>query len=454
MYPPQSMSDWPELGTPVELIVKTWSGEGSYTGITLPSPESNLVTIKLNNGYNISFPKSYVKSFKILSNATDKVELDEDKQIQDESLPLVYLIHTGGTIASKVDYKTGAVSATFEPNSLLNSIPEIKEIARIKVIKLGNMWSDDLRPRHWNKMLEASEKAFSDGAKGVVITHGTDTLHLSAAAMAYGWSGGGQRPPGRIVLTGSQRSPDRGSSDAAENIIASVMWAANGPPVSGHRDTSVVILHAESSDGKCAVLPGCASRKYHSSRRDSFKSINQDPLAYITIDNKEIMIKMSDFEPFEARFETPTPSLFDESIKIAEFISGPHLQPSLVESAVKLNFDALLFHGTGLGHLPIANPEEDSIENTKLKIILEDYCNNGGIAVVVAQAIKGPVNLDVYSKGRQQQKIGIIGHKSLCPPGSALVKLHYLLSQGKGREVVSNGWEENLVGENPSFTLD
>ena len=130
------------------------------------------------------------------------------------------------------------------------------------------------------------------------------------------------------------------------------------------------------------------------------------------------------------------------------------MQPSLVESAVKLNFDALLFHGTGLGHLPIVNPEEDSIENTKLKIILEDYCNNGGIAVVVAQAIKGPVNLDVYSKGRQQQKIGIIGHKSLCPPGSALVKLHYLLSQGKGREVVSNGWEENLVGENPSFTLD
>ena len=188
MYHPQSMSDWPELVISVELIVKTWSGEGSYTGISLPSPESNLVTIKLNNGYNISFPKSYVKSLKILSNVSDKVELDEDKQIQDESLPLVYLIHTGGTIASKVDYKTGAVPATFEPNDLLNSIPEIKEIARIKVLKLGNMWSDDLRPRHWNKMLEASEKAFSDGAKGVVITHGTDTLHLSAAAMAYGWS--------------------------------------------------------------------------------------------------------------------------------------------------------------------------------------------------------------------------------------------------------------------------
>ena len=121
---------------------------------------------------------------------------------------------------------------------------------------------------------------------------------------------------------------------------------------------------------------------------------------------------------------------------------------------MKLNFNALLFHGTGLGHLPIANPEEDSIENTKLKAVLEDYCSNGGIAVVVAQTIQGPVNMDVYSKGRQQQKIGIIGHKSLCPPGSSLVKLHYLLSQGKGREIVLSGWEENLVGENPSFTFD
>ena len=232
------------------------------------------------------------------------------------------------------------------------------------------------------------------------------------------------------------------------------MWAANGPPVSGYRDTSVVILHAKSSDGRCAVLPGCATRKYHSSRRDSFKSINQKPLAHITINKKEILIKMGDFEPFDARFESSTPSLFDENIKIAEFLSGPHLQPSLIQSAIQLNFNALLFHGTGLGHLPISDPEEDSIENTKLRTILEDFCSDGGIAVVVAQTIQGPVNMDVYSKGRQQQKIGIIGHKSLCPPGSALVKLHYLLSQDNRRDTVLNSWGEDLVGENPSFTFD
>lgn len=448
------MTDWPELGTSVQLIVKTWAGDGVYKGIVLPNSGPNLLTIKLQNGYNISFPESYVKSFEILSKSSEMKLVNDDDHIQDKTLPLIYLIHTGGTIASKVDYRTGAVSATFEPNDLLNSIPELKGIARIKVLKLGNMWSDDLRPRHWNKMLKATEKAFSDGAKGIVITHGTDTLHLSAAAMAYGWSGNGERPPGRIVLTGSQRSPDRGSSDAAENIIASVMWAANGPQPSGYRDTSVVILHAKSSDGNCVVLPGCASRKFHSSRRDAFQSINQDPLAYIMVNKKEITIKMSDFEPFEARFESSKPNLFDEQIKIAEFIAGPHLQTSLVQSAIKLNFNALLFHGTGLGHLPISDPEDDSIENIKLRTTLEDYCNQGGIAVVVAQTVHGPVNMDVYSKGRQQQEIGILGHKSYCPPGSALVKLHYLLSTSKDRESVKNKWILDLVGENPSFSLD
>jgi len=272
--------------------------------------------------------------------------------------------------------------------------------------------------------------------------------------MSYGWAGKGGRPPGRIVLTGSQRSPDRGSSDAAENIIASIMWAANGPQPSGYRDSSVVILHANSSDGQCAVLPGCASRKYHSSRRDSFKSINQEPLAHVLIRKKEISINMGDFEPLDARFESSSPTLFNEQTRVAEFISGPHLQPDLVEAAIELGFDALLFHGTGLGHLPIFDSEQDSIENIQLKAVLTDFCADDGVVVVVAQTIHGPINMNVYSKGREQQEIGILGHDSLCPPSSALVKLHYLLSVDKSRNSVAAGWSEDLVGENPNFTRD
>ncbi|MBR40400.1 MAG: Glu-tRNA(Gln) amidotransferase GatDE subunit D [Euryarchaeota archaeon] len=447
---PVTMDDWPKPGTPVKLVVKTWSGKAEHTGIALPSSGNNLITMKLQNGYNVSFPESYVDSFEILDEMPSIEEEVEQGEPQDESLPLVHLIHTGGTIASKVDYATGAVTARFDPHELLDAVPELRGIARIRAVKLGNMWSDDLRPRHWNRMLKATEEAFAEGAVGCVITHGTDTLHLSSAAISYGWSGQGGRPPGRIVLTGSQRSPDRGSSDATENLIASVQWAAHGPAHSGYRDSSVVIVHASSSDGACAVLPGCACRKYHSSRRDAFKPINQDVLGHVFIDGKGARIDYSP-EAHDARIEAISPKLFDESIRIAQFISDPHLHPDQVQGAIDSGFDALLFHGTGLGHLPISNPEDDSLENTRLRVMLEDHIADGGVVVMVTNAIHGPVNMNVYSKGRDQQEIGIIGHGSLCPPGSALVKLHHLLSVG-GKESVEGGWGMDLVGENPTFS--
>ena len=448
------MGEWPEAGTPVKVAVKTWSGVVEHEGLALPAAGPKLITLKLANGYNVSYPESYVESVEIL----DEVEISEEEAPtpieQDGNLPLVHLIHTGGTIASKVDYATGAVTARFEPDELLQSVPELKSVARLRVVKLGNMFSDDIRPRHWNRMLKATEEAFAEGAVGVVITHGTDTLHLSAAAMGYGWAGNGGRPPGRIALTGSQRSPDRGSSDAAENIVAAVHWAAHGPEPTGYRDASVVVMHSESSDGQCAVLPGIACRKYHSSRRDAFKPINQGPLAWINNDGTGPSIEMAEHEPADARVEAISPMMFDEDARIAQFIADPHLDSNLVMLAIKDDFDAIVLHGTGLGHLPISDPQDDSPENTKLRLMLEDHCANDGVVVVVAQTIHGPMNMNVYAKGREQQEIGIIGHGSLCPPGSALVKLHHLLSRGGGRETVASNWTEDLCGENPHDSMD
>jgi glutamyl-tRNA(Gln) amidotransferase subunit D len=443
------MVDWPEPGTPVKVVIKTWSGMVEHEGLALPPSGPKLVTLKLVNGYNVSYPESYLESIEVL----DEVQMAEDDTPppapQDETLPLVHLLHTGGTIASKVDYATGAVTARFEPHELLDAVPELRSVARIRAVKLGNMWSDDIRPRHWNRMLKATEEAFAEGAVGVVITHGTDTLHLSAAALSYGWAGAGGRPPGRIVITGSQRSPDRGSSDAAENLIAAVHWAAHGPAPTGYRDASVVILHAASSDGSCAVLPGVACRKYHSSRRDAFKPINQDALGFVLNDGSGPVIEMAEHEPADARVEAISPMLFDEDVKIAQFIADAHLQPELVKAGIEGGFDALLFHGTGLGHLPISDPQDDSVENTVLRLMLEDHCANDGVVVVVAQTIEGPINMNVYAKGREQQAMGIIGHGSLCPPTSALVKLHHLLSRGERRDGVAAGWVEDLCGENP-----
>jgi len=440
-------SDVP-AGSNVRIRVSTLVGERDFEGTVLPPAGEGLITLKLVNGYNLSYPREDVLDIEFLGDAGERVVQKDSEFKEDESLPEILLIHTGGTIASKVDYDTGAVTAKFEPDELLSSIPELGSIARIRVHMIGNMWSDDLRPRHWNRMIAASHQAFRDGYAGVVVTHGTDTMHISSAAMSYAWSGAGGRPPGRIVFTGSQRSPDRGSSDAAENLISAVYWAAHGPEVTGHRDSAVVVMHDGGSDGRCAVLPGCASRKAHSSKRGAFRSVNQEPVAYVALGADGPRIE--DYRSVVSEREiADSPMLFDEGCRIHELVAGPHLSPGLLEAVIETTPDAMVIRGTGLGHIPILNPLGDSPENEKVAGALSAAVKKGIPVIVTAEAVHGPVNMNVYAKGRNQRSIGLIGHGSMCPPGSAVVKLHYLLSKGLDINGVREAWGIDLVGENP-----
>jgi len=327
------------------------------------------------------------------------------------------------------------------------------EIAQIKTKKLGNMWSDDIRPQHWNRMVDAVSSSFSEGAVGVVITHGTDTMHISAAAIAFAFSGTGGRPAGRIAFTGSQRSSDRGSTDGAENLIAAVHWAAFGPEPSGVTDSTVVVMHGSSDDGTISVNPGCAVRKNHSSRRDAFTAINQNPLASISINGGELTMTLTDSYSNllngDSRIANSEPTNFDCDIKIMQLISGAHLQGDQIIHAMENGYQGVLFWGTGLGHLPLDNPG-DAPENDEVQDAISQYIGGGGVAVVTTQCISGPVHLDVYSKGRDQQELGILGHGTNFTPEVSLVKLHYLLSLGLKRNEIAAAWAENLVGENPS----
>ncbi|MED5487014.1 MAG: Glu-tRNA(Gln) amidotransferase subunit GatD [Candidatus Thermoplasmatota archaeon] len=433
----------PNMGDRVRITASTPEGEVTHEGILLMASKSEHVTIKLDNGYNVTFSNNNVSQLEIIEGKSNSVEKKETILEEDSGLPLIWIIHTGGTIASKVDYTTGAVAASFEPKELLNAVPELAQHARIRTTKIGNMWSDDIRARHWNLMISATKDAFESGATGVVITHGTDTMHYSAAAAAYSWAGSGQRPPGRIVFTGSQRSSDRGSTDGTENLIAAVYWAAYGPEVTGENgDASVIVMHAGSNDGVCSVIPGCNARKFHSSRRDTFQAINAQPMASIAVDRNGGCEILGDFQ-VPTREIGRLPCLFDENTKIMQLIAGPHLFADQINLAQ--NFDAILFHGTGLGHLPIENSNGDSPENDEVKKAVSEYCKEGGIAVMATQCINGPVHMDVYSKGRIQQELGIIGNHSTTGPDSALVKLHFLLSNNID---VRQGWVANLCGEN------
>jgi glutamyl-tRNA(Gln) amidotransferase subunit D len=265
-------------------------------------------------------------------------------------------------------------------------------------------------------------------------------LHISAAALSFAFAGEGGRPAGRIVFTGSQRSSDRASSDATENLLSAVYWAANGPDVTGEGDAAVTVMHAGSGDGICAVSPGVSVRKMHSTRRNAFQMINGERIGEITISRSGLSHTVSLRPKSRSKSE---PTMYNADVRIAQFIAGPHLHSDLLEAAVNANYSAILIHGTGLGHLPIEDPNGDAPENMKLA----QFIRSAKIPIIVGnQCINGPVDLNVYSKGRLQQEIGVLGHGSTSSPEALLAKIHWALSNNKDLSILT----ENLCGENNS----
>ena len=444
------MVDIPDIGQKVQIEVNGHNGKTIHEGVILHPAAKNHVTIKLVNGYNASYHIDEITSIQVTGSISEQAPTSNNSLTFKAGLPHVRIIHTGGTIASKVDYKTGAVVAKFEPEELVNEIPELADIANIDAVKLGNMFSDDIRPQHWNKLIDATKQAFDDGCDGVVITHGTDTLHITSAAMCFAWSGEGAAPPGRIAVVGSQRSSDRGSSDATENLISAIYWAAVGPqPRAIMGDAAVVVMHTSSHDGTCSILPGTGVRKLHSTRRDAFRSVNSQALGFVNFDDGNPRIILDSM--YETRLATVAPEInekprkYSESVRIAQFISGPYLHEEVIEAVVATGPQAVVIHGTGLGHLPIDDPGNDAPENTKVWRALTRCINRNIPVVVTTQCINGPIDMNVYSKGRKQQEMGILGHGSVTSPDSTVVKIHYALSSNKDVADVLNA---NLCGEN------
>jgi len=452
------MVDVPDDGSRVLIEVESHNGSTKIEGFVIPAAAAGHITIKLVNGYNASYAIDSITSLEIVENTIEKASTEQSPAAKfNESLPTVRILHTGGTIASKVDYKTGAVVARFEPEELISSIPELTDIANVEAVKLGNMFSDDMRPQHWNKIIDASKQAFEDGVDGIVVTHGTDTMHYTAAALSFSWAGSGGKSPRPIAIVGSQRSSDRGSSDAAENLIAAVHWAANAPsPIGGSGDSVVVVMHTSSNDGECSVHPGIGVRKMHSTRRDAFRGINTQPLATISANNGKPSIQLS--ETYSAELELPitrevttTPDKYETEIRIPQFIAGPWLVSEHIDAIMNIGCQAIVIHGTGLGHLPIDDPEGDAPENTLVWRSLTRAINREVPVVIVNQCISGPIDMNVYSKGRKQMQMGILGHGIIAPPETVVAKLHWALSKG---EDISSIIAADLCGEGRATLME
>ena len=241
-----------------KVLIKT--DTKSYEGTLMPNEETDAIVIKLSNGYNIGIRPDKVRELKVIEKLKPTKEAKEPLR-QNKNLPKITILHTGGTIASKVDYKTGGVVARFSPEEILRMFPELRDIANIDSRLISNMFSEDMRFAHYSLMAKEIEKEIQKGVCGIILTHGTDTMTYTSAALAFMFEG----LPIPVVLVGAQRSSDRGSSDAAVNLLCAAEFIAK-TDFAG----VAICMHENMSDNSCVILPATKTKKLHTSRRDAF----------------------------------------------------------------------------------------------------------------------------------------------------------------------------------------
>jgi len=396
----------------------------SYEGILLESPESEIVMLKLNTGYNIGFRKKDILDIKILKKRKDieeKIELKKDNEKKN-----IAMVITGGTIAAKLNPRKGGVDWLDTPESLFKFYPEIFEKVNVLKVEIPFMKaSEDMDSRDWKKIAKCVKELLNDSnISGVIITHGTDFLHYTSAVLSF-FLKNLSKP---VVLTYSQRSIDRASSDANLNLQCSALAAIS--------DIAEVMLvgHSSTNDDFCYAMPGTKVRKMHTSRRDAFKIINSKPFAKIYSDRIE---KMSDYKK-RTNKKVKTDLKFEEKVALVKIYPGQ--SPEILDYYLDKNYKGIILEMSGLGHTPTKRAHEGWTKKLK-EVQKKDL-----IVCGVSQCIFGRVDPLVYSNGRELLDTGIIYLEDMLAE-TALVKLGYVLAKTQDREEVKKLMLTNMAGE-------
>ncbi len=397
-------------------------------GILIKEDDSYL-TIKLSSGYNANLKKSQIE---IISK--NKIEKKDSKKVEKKSktnsinLPKITILHTGGTIASKVDYKTGAVSSKFTPDELLALYPELSGVAQIDAVMIGNLFSEDMRFSHYNLMLEGIKNAIENGSRGVIISHGTDTLHYTSCALQYSL----ENLSIPVILVGAQRSSDRPSSDAYSNLDAAVDFILDNDKNSKKFLRVGVCMHKSIDDNHFLIFDSINLKKMHSSRRDAFKQINYLPFAQVD-DDGNVEILREELLSLEVK-EKVSFTKYDIDLKIGFFKAHPNLNS---EEIFMLSFyDAIIIEGTGLGHLAV-NGDDNILEN------LKNLCEKTKVIMGV-QTVYGETNMNIYSSGIYIKEAGVLGNFMNLTTETLFMRAAYCLS--KDKNLFDKLWDENLEG--------
>ncbi|MBU0636180.1 Glu-tRNA(Gln) amidotransferase subunit GatD [Candidatus Micrarchaeota archaeon] len=421
-----------------DWIIAT-QGANQFEGTILPTTKKGYLNLKLKSGYNVSLNQSKkikIKKINTPPNTTPKPK----KIVSNPSLSTILILHTGGTIASRVNYETGGAFAAFSPEDLLQMFPELTKKANFETKMIGNMESENMRFSHYSKIAGEIQKGLSKKISGIIVSHGTDTMGYTSAALAFMI----QKPKIPILLVGAQRSSDRGSSDSAMNLSCATdfILKSNFAGIG-------ICMHENSEDNACVILSPTKSRKFHTSRRDAFKSVNANPIARIEYKTgKTIFFEKNYLHKGHSEKTIFQPKLEE---KVGLLKSHPSLTPEQIKVFEKNKFKGLILEGTGLGHVPVISREEKDKTNDKNFKALESLLKKGCIVGMTSQCIFGAVQMHVYSAGPKLQEIGVLEGKDMLAE-TALVKLAWLLGNYPKKEVVKL-FGKNLVGEINERTL-
>lgn len=418
------------IGAGIGDFVKVESKNTIYEGSLMPRLESDdehHIVLKLRNGYNLGVTFNALTRVKRIGEA-DKPEFSPPPLPSiKKGLPRVSIVSTGGTIASRVDYTTGGVHAAISSRDLLSIVPELSDFAAVEADILYSVFSEDINSRHWTGMATMVLEKVNAGVAGIVITHGTDTLGYSAAALSFSL----RNLPVPVILVGSQRSSDRPSSDAATNLVGVVTAAVNAP------FAEVVLgMHETTSDTGVVFHRGTKVRKLHTSARYAFQSVNVRPLAKVAEGKVEM------FENDYRRRNDGTLKIingFEEKTGLVKFYPG--LQPNLVEWYVDEGYKGLILEGTGLGHV-----------STRLFEVIDRAIKAGLYVGMTSQCIWGRLNMNVYTTGRMLQRLGVEPLGDMLPE-TAYVKLMWALANSKDLESAKVLMQKNIAGEYSDRTL-
>ncbi|MFC4447611.1 Glu-tRNA(Gln) amidotransferase subunit GatD [Halorussus aquaticus] len=390
--------------------VRVQRADQTYEGVLLPSSTSQNLVVKLEGGYNVGIDRADADVDVLESDVYDIEEGDTEESSAvefDPDLPTISLISTGGTIASTVDYRTGAVTAQFDAEDVLRAVPDLAGRANYRGRVVANILSENMTPDVWRDLAEAVREEIEAGADGVVVMHGTDTMQFTASALSFMLD-----TPVPIVFTGSQRSADRPSSDNVMNAVCAVEAAkADAAEV-------MVCMHATESDDACALHRGTRVRKNHTSRRDAFETVGAKPLGEVAYGGEETEVSFR--RDYAERGETDldiAPEL-ESDVELLKFTPGTD------ESVLDLaeGKAGLVLEGTGLGHV-----------HSEWTDRIAELVDSGTTVVMTSQCIEGRVCDRVYDTGRDLLDAGVVEGEDMLP-GTAKVKLMWSLANSDDPE--------------------